>query len=137
MQTKVSSLSKNATIRFEEQRAIEQVQQQVSPIARSECIQLFQGNFDVDVPFNIRQSRGKCFEDILLRAPCRDYANSKIEDIKKNRQRPAKLKVLIILLILTSLTKTTYIGINKIFVLYTFIKGHISFLFFSFKFILW
>ncbi len=55
------------------------------------CIQLFRGNFDADVPFNIRQSRGKCFDDILSRAPRRDYANRKIEDIKKNRQRPAKL----------------------------------------------
>jgi hypothetical protein len=48
------------------------------------CIQLFPGNFDVDVPFNIRQSPGKCFDDILSRAPRRDYANRKIEDIKKN-----------------------------------------------------
>jgi hypothetical protein len=55
------------------------------------CIQLFRENFDVDVPFNIRQSRGKCFDDILSRAPRRDYANRKIEDIKKNKQRPAKL----------------------------------------------
>jgi len=55
------------------------------------CIQLFRGNFDADVPFNIRQSRGKCFDDILSRAPRRDYANRKIKDIKKNRQRPVKL----------------------------------------------
>jgi hypothetical protein len=49
------------------------------------CIQLFRGNFDVDVPFNIRQSRKKCFDDILLKAPHKDYANKKIEDIEKNR----------------------------------------------------
>jgi hypothetical protein len=55
------------------------------------CIQLFRENFDADVPFNIRQSRKKCFDDILSRAPCKDYANRKIEDIKKNRQRLSKL----------------------------------------------
>jgi len=55
------------------------------------CIQLFRGNFDADVPFNIKQSRGKCFDDILSRAPRRDYANRKIEDIKKKKQRPANL----------------------------------------------
>ncbi len=50
------------------------------------CIQLFKGNFDANVPFNIKQSQGKCFDDILSRAPCRDYANRKIKDIKKKTE---------------------------------------------------
>jgi hypothetical protein len=55
------------------------------------CIQLVWKNFDADVPVNIKQSQGKCFDDIISRAPCKDYANRKIEDIKKSRQRPTKL----------------------------------------------
>jgi hypothetical protein len=47
------------------------------------CIQLFWGNFDANVPFNMRQSWGKCFDDIISRAPHRDYANRKIEYIQK------------------------------------------------------